>query len=56
MSFDYPTPVEYGDENVLEYMRYEASLVYEHRTTYAEWGKNLSKKIVSILEEMERRR
>ena len=56
VSFDYPTPVEYGDENVLEYMRYEASLVYEHRTTYTEWGKNLSKKIVSILEEMERRR
>ena len=56
VSFDYPTPVEYGDENVLEYMRYEASLVYEHRTTYTEWGKNLSKKIVSILEKMERRR
>lgn len=56
VSFDYPTPVEYGDENVLEYMRYEASLVYEHRTTYTEWGKNLSKKIVSILEEMEKSR
>lgn len=56
VSFDYPTPVEYGDENVLEYMRYEASLVCEHRTTYTEWGKNLSKKIVSILEKMERRR
>lgn len=53
---DYERPIEFGNENVLEYMRYEASLVYEPKTAETEWGVNLSKRVVSILEKMVKRR
>ncbi len=47
---------DFLDGNVLAFLRYESSLIYDHETTETKHGIALSKKITSIMEEMVKRR
>lgn len=51
-----PPVRDYADGNILAYVRYESSLIYEPSTPEREYEVNLHKKISAIMEGMVRRR
>lgn len=46
---------DYADGNVLAFVRYQSSLLYDHKTTETKRQVDLYKKITSIMEEMVKR-
>ncbi|NBH70732.1 hypothetical protein D3Z51_01500 [Clostridiaceae bacterium] len=46
---------DYADGNILAFVRYQSSLIYDHKTTETKREVDLYKKITSIMEEMVKR-